>query len=69
MVGEFSKYGSEGIKERWTTIFNMLWNGWVPEEGLKWCKSGVKLLYKGGGKNKLEIGNYWPVAIVNVVSK
>ena len=40
--------------------------GKVPDD---WKKSRVELIHKGGGKNKSDIGNYWPISIINILNK
>jgi hypothetical protein len=67
MRNEFMKSGGDCMKRSLLDLFNgMVKQKSVPEE---WQKSRVCLQFKGGSKNKKEIGSYRPVAIMSVVGK
>ena len=64
---EFYKNGGEVAIDRMTELFNRVWE----EEKVprKWNESRVILLHKGGHKNRKELRNYRPIALVNTVGK
>ena len=67
ILGEFIKFGGEVLREALVKLFQeVLETGEIPKE---WKRSRITLVHKGGGKPREEIGNYRPIAVVNVMAK
>lgn len=67
IIGELLKYGGKAAVTTLHKIYNkVLEEGEVP---LDWKKSRVTLIHKGGGKDRLDIANYRPIAVINIFAK
>ena len=67
IIGEFLKYGGEALKQTLAGLFRkILEKGEVPQD---WNRSRITLVHKGGGKSREDIGNYRPIAVINILAK
>ena len=64
---EMYKWGGSRMIDLMVTLFNSIWNGEnVPK---CWNESRVILLHKGGQKNKKDLRNYRPIALMDTIGK
>ena len=67
IIGEFVKYGGETLRQALGGLFRkVLEDGEVPQD---WNRSRITLVHKGGGKPREDIGNYRPIAVMNILAK
>ena len=67
IVGEFVKYGGATLRQALVGLFGkILEDGEVPQD---WNRSRITLVHKGGGKSREDIGNYRPIAVMNILAK
>ena len=64
---EMYKYGGGWIVDSLYNIFDKI----IEEEKVpvNWNKCKVKLIHKGGNKNKKDLKNYRPISLINTISK
>ncbi len=67
IIGEFLKYGGKAAVTTLHRIYSkVLEEGEVP---LDWKKSRITLVHKGDGKDRQDIANYRPIAVINILAK
>ena len=64
---EFYRNGEEWKIEEIYIIFKAIFKEARPPN--EWNKYTIKLIHKGGNKNKQDIENYHPIALINTICK